>query len=87
MTINFFSSGNILFDILCIILSVGFVGLCVFILIKMGKALHRRIKDADIIITILAVLGAVAVTIIVAIVALWGAFILLWLASGKPPIH
>jgi len=53
----------------------------------MGKALHRRIKDADIIIKILAVLGAVAVTIIVAIVALWGAFILLWLASGKPPIH
>jgi hypothetical protein len=73
-------------EIVFLIIFLGFVGFCMFILIKMGKALHRGIKDADIIIKILAVLGAAAVTFIVAMVNIWVGFLLMWYAGGKGPM-
>ena len=55
-------------------------------MVKMGKALCRRIKEADIIEKILAVLGALVATFIGAVVVFWLAFILFWLVTGKGPM-
>lgn len=85
MSINF-DSGEILSGILYALIILGFVCLGVFILVKIVKALNKRLKNVSIIVKILTIIGTIVVLYAVVILIFWVAFILFWYATGKGPM-